>query len=154
MRAIATFVLLLLISVPIVGLAGDPPPPPPRLISMNVGDDLKFSIPRIVAKPGEPLKVRLSVTSVLPASAMSHNFVLLKIGTDINKLVMEGARHRDRDFIPPSMAAQVIAQTPLAGNSERVEVVFNAPKQPGTYPFICTFSGHYQSGAKGELIVK
>jgi azurin len=150
MRAIVTSVLLLLISVPILGMGAAPP----RLISMTVGDDMKFSIPRIVARPGEPLKVRVSVTSKLPPSAMSHNFVLLKIGTDINKLLMDGARHRDRDFIPPSMEGQVLAQTPFAGNNERVEVVFNAPKQPGTYPFICSFSGHYQSGAKGELIVK
>jgi plastocyanin len=48
----------------------------------------------------------------------------------------------------------VIARTPLAGAGETVEVIFTAPAKPGSYPFLCTFAGHYQSGMKGVLVVK
>jgi azurin len=127
---------------------------PVRTVTIIGTDDMKFSIPRINARRGERLRVRLEARGALPKVAMAHNFVLLKIGTDIDKFVLEGALHRDKDFIPPSMASFVIAKTALAGANERVEVVFTVPTTPGMYPFICTFSGHYQAGMKGVLVVK
>ena len=30
---------------------------------------------------------------------------------------------------------------------------FTVPAKPGRYPFVCTFSGHFQAGMKGTLIV-
>jgi plastocyanin len=48
----------------------------------------------------------------------------------------------------------VIAKTPFAGPGQTVEVSFTAPAKPGSYPFVCTFAGHFQAGMKGTLIVK
>jgi plastocyanin len=42
----------------------------------------------------------------------------------------------------------------MAGPGETVQVTFTAPSKPGKYPYLCTFSGHYQAGMKGVLIVK
>jgi len=86
--------------------------------------------------------------------AMAHNFVLLKPGTDVEKLVKEGAPHRATDFIPPTMMSSILAKTALAGPGETVQVVFTVPAKPGRYQFLCTFAGHYQAGMKGILIVK
>ena len=52
------------------------------------------------------------------------------------------------------MKDAVIAKTPFAGPGETVQVFFTAPSKPGRYPFVCTFSGHFQAGMKGTLIVK
>ena len=41
---------------------------------------------------------------------MAHNVVVLQINTDIDTLLKEGAPHRETDFIPPAMAANVIAK--------------------------------------------
>jgi azurin len=85
---------------------------------------------------------------------MAHNVVVLKVGTDVDKFIADGAQFRVSDFIAPAMKDAVVAKTPFAGAGQTVEVVFTAPAARGRYPFVCTFSGHYQAGMKGTLIVK
>ena len=126
----------------------------PRTVTIVGTDDMKYNVTTIEAKAGHTLRIRLVVRGVMPKVAMAHNVVVLKRGTDIDKLVKEGAPHRNNDFIPPSMNASVIAKTPFAGPGETVQVVFTVPEKPGKYPFICTFAGHYQAGMKGTLVVK
>jgi azurin len=70
---------------------------------------------------------------------------------DINNAAVNA---RATGFIPPDMKEKLVAYTPLAGNGETVEVVFNAPSKAGSYNYICTFPGHYALGMKGTLIVK
>ena len=127
---------------------------PVRTVDIVGTDDMKYSVTTITAKPGETLKIRLVSKGAIPKVAMAHNVVVLKLGTDILKLLKEGAPHRATDFIPPSMKDAVLARTPFAGPGEAVQVTFTVPAKPGRYPFICTFAGHYQAGMKGTLIVK
>jgi azurin len=153
MRFFAAFTLALaatLAGSSVVSRAADPPRP----IDIIGTDDMKYSVTTITAKPGEQLRVRLIARGKVPKVAMAHNFVLLKIGTDILKFLADGAPHRATDFIPPSGTASILAKTGLAGPGETVQVTFTAPKKPGKYPYICTFPGHYQSGMKGTLVVK
>ena len=42
----------------------------------------------------------------------------------------------------------------MAANGQEVSTTFKAPAKPGTYPYICTFPGHFFAGMKGTLIVK
>jgi azurin len=127
---------------------------PPRTIEIVATEDMKYSVTTIKARRGETLRVRLVAKGVLPKIAMAHNFVLLKPGTDIAKLLKDGAPSRATDFIPPAMMSAVVAKTEFAGAGEMVRVTFTVPDKPGSYPYICTFSGHYQGGMKGVLIVK
>ena len=153
MRCFAAFTLVLAASLAgssVVSRAADPP----RTIDIIGTDDMKYSVTTITAKPGEQIRVRVIAKGKVPKVAMAHNFVLLKIGTDILKFVADGAPHRATDFIPPAMASSVLAKTPMAGPGEAVQVTFTAPAKPGKYPYICTFAGHYQSGMKGTLVVK
>jgi azurin len=130
------------------------PADPPRTIDLTGGDDMKFNVTTIKASAGESLRLRFVSTGTIPKVAMAHNVVVLKPATDVLKFVNEGAAFRTADFIPPAMKDAVIAKTPFAGPGETVQVVFTAPSKPGRYPFVCTFSGHYQAGMKGTLIVK
>ena len=125
-----------------------------RTVNIVGTDDMKYSVTTITAKAGEMLTIRLASTGTLPKVAMAHNVVVLKIGTDAGKFTTAGAPHRATDFIPPAMASAVIAKTTLAGAGETVQVTFKVPEKPGTYEFICTFPGHFQSGMKGTLVVK
>lgn len=152
MRAFAILSLLIagaLAAPVVVDTAADP-----RTIDIVGTDDMKYSVTTITAKPGEEIRVRLAAKGKIPKVAMAHNFVLLKLGVNIEKFLAEGAPHRATDFIPPSMASSVIAKTALAGPGETVQVTFTAPSKPGNYPYLCTFAGHYQAGMKGTLIVK
>lgn len=153
MRLLAT-VFLLCASASFVPVAVNGAADPPRQVEIIGTDDMKYSISTISAKPGETITIRLRSKGTIPKVAMAHNVVVLKLGTDILKLLKEGAPHRATDFIPPTMKDAVIAKTALAGPGETVQVTFKVPAKAGKYPFICTFAGHYQAGMKGTLVVK
>ena len=125
-----------------------------RTIELTGGDDMKYSVTTIEAKPGEQITIKLTSKGTMPKIAMAHNVVILKIGSDPVAFANAGIMERATDFIAPKMKDQVIAFTPLAGPGETVEVTFKVPAKAGTYPFICTFPGHFAAGMKGTLVVK
>jgi azurin len=128
--------------------------PAARTINIQAGDNMKFSVTKIVAKPGERLRVVLTSKGTMPKLAMAHNVVFLAKGTDVDAFINASALARTTDYIAPSMKSKIIAATKLAGNGETVEVTFMAPKAPGNYDFVCSFPGHYLGGMKGVLTVK
>jgi azurin len=128
-----------------------------EIIGTDAGGKYLFKPSVINAKPGEALLVRLrSVAGTMgnmPKMAMSHNFVLIRAGVDAQKFVNDGiAAGFTGDYLP-KQKDQMLASTPLAGVGETVEVSFKAPAA-GSYPFVCTFPGHYVGGMKGTLVVK
>jgi azurin len=125
-----------------------------RTVEIIGTDDMKYSVTTITAKPGEQLRIRLTTKGAMPKIAMAHNFVLLKLGTNQVKFLQAGATARATDFIAPEVKDQVIAATGLAGAGETVEVTFTVPKVAGSYPYVCTFPGHFQAGMRGTLEVK
>ncbi len=126
----------------------------PRVVQMKGSDDMKYSVTKIQATAGEELRIVLSVSSAMAKDAMAHNFVLLDPATDLNAFVTKAAVARKTEFIPASLKDKILTHTSLAGNGETAEVTFKAPSKPGTYPYLCTFPGHFAGGMKGELIVK
>jgi len=131
--------------------------PAGRVIDIEATDQMKFSVTTINAKPGEALHVRLKAVSTLPKAAMAHNFVLFKSSVtqkQIADFATAGMGKGAVTFIPDDMKALVIASTTMAGGGQTVDVSFTAPKEPGSYPYICSFTGHYLVGMKGTLIVK
>jgi azurin len=134
--------------------AGAPTAASGRLIEITGNDTMKFSITEIRAKPGESLTVQLSNIGTMPKFSMGHNWVLLKPTANIEAFVGEAAQAATTEYVPPSKKADVLAHTKLLGPKEKDSVTFQAPKQPGKYPFLCSFPGHYQVGMKGDLIVE
>ena len=124
-----------------------------RTIEFVTGDNMKFDKTEITARPGETLRIVVKNTGSMPKLAMAHNFVLLKPGTDQVEFNTAAFSARETDFIPASMKAAVIANTPLAGAGETVETTFKAPAA-GTYNFLCSFPGHFALGMRGTLTVK
>jgi azurin len=125
-----------------------------RTVEITGGDDMKYSVTSIPAKPGETIKIKLVSKGTLPKIAMAHNFVLLKLGAKQLDFVNAAAMARATDFIPADMKDQVLAATALAGPGETVEVTIKVPTAPGAYPYMCTFPGHFAAGMKGTLDVK
>ena len=125
-----------------------------RTVELTGGDDMKYNVTTINAKPGETLHVVLKSTGTIPKIAMAHNFVLLVLGADLDAFLKSAANARDTDYVPADQKAKVLASTKLAGPGETVEVTFKAPAKPGSYPYLCTFPGHYAAGMKGQLVVK
>jgi azurin len=130
----------------------------PRLVALTVGDPvgekMSYSLGTITAKPGERIKVRLFSLGKLPSTVMTHNFVLLKMGSDPKKFSEAAANAVSTGYIPAALKSQILAQTEMVGPGEKSEIVFTAPAKPGSYPFLCTFAGHFAAGMTGTLIVK
>jgi azurin len=126
----------------------------PTTVAITATDAMQFSVTTITAKPGEQIKIVLKVTSAQPAETMKHNFVLLKPETDVMAYAMAAVMAKDQGYLPVAQKDQVIASTDLAAGGQEVSVTFKAPAKPGTYPYVCTFPGHFFAGMKGSLIVK
>jgi azurin len=126
----------------------------PRVVEITAGDNMKYSLETIQAKPGETILVRLKSIGTMPKIAMGHNFVLLKPGTSPLEFANAGLEHRDTDFIDPAMKDKTIATTKIIGPGETAETTFKAPTKPGSYDYLCTFPGHFAGGMKGTLVVK
>ena len=56
-----------------------------------------------------------------------------------------------KQFIPVS--AKVLHATPLVNPNGRAELLFTAPLKPGSYPYLCTFPGHWRV-MRGVLVVE
>jgi len=163
-------IALLALSLPVAmtALAAQAPGPKPtapkppaakaggaaRTIELTGGDDMKYNVTEIKAKPGETIKIQLKNVGTLPKMAMAHNVVVVKPTTKLAEFNSAGAAARETNFIAPAMKGEVVAATELAGPGETVETTFKVPAAAGSYPFMCTFPGHFTAGMKGTLVVQ
>lgn len=125
-----------------------------RTIDLTGGDDMKFNLTTIQAKPGETLRVVLKNTGTIPKIAMAHNFVLLTLGSDPAAFANAAMTASATEYVPQDQKAKIVASTKLTGPGETVEVTFKVPAKAGSYPYLCTFPGHFTAGMKGQLVVK
>ena len=120
-------------------------------VSLEGTDQMKFNKDEIKVPAGATVKLTLTHVGQLPASAMGHNFVLLKKGTDVTAFGVEAINFPNNNYIPEN-TDKVIASTEIIGGGESVTIEFTAP-EPGTYTFVCTFPGHF-SMMQGKFIAE
>lgn len=103
------------------------------------GNQMKYATEAFTVKAGAT--ITLVMDNIATLEAMQHNIVILAPGTDINTVGIAAIQAGpDNEYVPDD--ASVLFYTPLAAAGARVQVQFTAP-EPGEYPFICTFPGHY-----------
>lgn len=124
-----------------------------RAIEITADDTMKYSVTEIRATPGEKLVIVLKNIGRMPKQAMAHNWVLLKPMDDsaAGALAM-AASSRLPDYLPADLSA-VLAHTKMLGSGESDALKVTAPTEPGTYPYLCTFPGHFAL-MRGKLIVQ
>ena len=126
-----------------------------KTIEIEGTQSLKFSKESITVAPGEKVTIKLVNKTQLPASAMSHNLLLLTADADAKKVDQAAASAgKENAYVPESMSDQIIAHTGLVAGGESESITFTAPEEPGDYEYICTFPGHFAAGMKGVLTVK
>ena len=84
-----------------------------------------------------------------------HNLVLLARGAEeeVGALADKLAADPDgmaKGYVPTS--PKVLHATPLVAPNGKAELTFDAPNEPGAYPYICTFPGHWMI-MWGKLVV-
>ncbi|XZE45516.1 plastocyanin/azurin family copper-binding protein [Pirellulaceae bacterium SH467] len=121
-----------------------------RPISISASDNLQFDQRSLRAKPGEWLRLTLKNPDVVP-----HNWVLLspnsldKVGALANQVVSDPDAYLYH-YVPKS--EQVLCYTDIVEPKSEFTITFQAPAEPGRYPYLCTFPGHWMV-MNGELIV-
>jgi azurin len=147
--ALLLFALAAAASLPVASAADEG-----RTIVITASDMLKFSVTRIEVQRGQTIHIQLKNVGTMPKEVMGHNWILLKAGNDPAAYANAALSAKGEGYQPKSLAAQVLASIPLLGPRQTGEVTFVAPDAPGSYPFLCTFPGHFQAGMRGELLVK
>ncbi|HEY1959625.1 MAG TPA: plastocyanin/azurin family copper-binding protein [Polyangiaceae bacterium] len=107
----------------------------------TVGDTMAYDTTAFTVKTGQTVHVVL--TNHATSAVMKHNWVLVKPGTEA-KVATAGMTAGEAAGYVPAGDADVLAHTPLSQPGTQVETSFTAPA-PGSYPFMCTFPGHYQT---------
>jgi putative heme-binding domain-containing protein len=111
-----------------------------------VPERMLFSINQFAVKVGQPVKIVFT-----NQDATDHNFVIVQPGTlaEVGMAANEMARdprNANSDFLPPDKQHLILHATPMIGptRTARISILrFNAPQEPGVYPFVCTFPGHW-----------
>lgn len=116
--------------------------------SVNDNGVFKYDVTTFTVKAGQ--KVHVTMKNNETMANMFHNFVLVKPGTEA-AVATAGITAGETLGYVKAGDPNVIAQTPLSKPGQPAEVTFTAPEK-GTYPYICTFPGHYTT-MKGTLVV-
>lgn len=112
-------------------------------IVLQSDDHMRFDKTELQVPSGKSVKLTLKHTGTIPKTAMGHNFVLLKEGTDISAFGSASANAKAPNFdIPADLLDDVIAHTKMIGGGESSTIEFTTPPK-GNYTFICSFPGHY-----------
>ena len=97
-------------------------------------------------KAGSKVKVTLNNTgSIAP---QPHNFLLVKpgkldaVGMQANAMLTD-PKAPEKGYIPEASKDDILVHTKLVQPGQTDSVEFTAPAEPGDYPYLCTFPGHW-----------
>jgi len=115
----------------------------PKYILMEVVPDLmKFDLDTFNVKAGE--KVILELDNL---DGMQHNLVIGQTGS-LDKIgkaadaMLTDPKATEKNYVPE--IPEVLFATPLVNPGDLYSLEFTAPKEPGYYPYVCTFPGHWR----------
>ncbi|MBC8352298.1 MAG: heme-binding domain-containing protein [Planctomycetes bacterium] len=124
---------------------------PARAITIETGSNLSYKTREIRVRAGESIALTLSNPDVVP-----HNLALIKPGTLqrvgglANRLIADPDAVV-RQYIPDT--SDILFYTDVVLPRADFTIYFRAPEQPGRYPYLCTFPGHWLV-MNGEMVVE
>jgi putative heme-binding domain-containing protein len=124
--------------------------PGERPVAIEAGKNLSYSVRTLDVRAGEPIRLTFSNPDVVP-----HNWALIRpgalsrFGDLVNKIVAEPDAAL-RQYVPRS--EDLLVYTDVVGPGEQFTISFRAPTEPGRYPYLCTFPGHWMV-MNGEMRV-
>jgi putative heme-binding domain-containing protein len=96
----------------------------------------------LVVQAGKPVEFLLENTDLMP-----HNFVITQPGAleEIGQLAEASAQQPEfarRGYVPQSN--KVLLASVLLQPRQTQKLSFQVPTEPGVYPYVCTYPGHYR----------
>jgi putative membrane-bound dehydrogenase-like protein len=117
-----------------------------RIITIRtVPHRMRYDRPEIVVQAGKPIEIVLENTDIMP-----HNLLITTPGMmmDVAQAAERMATSPDafaKGFVPESPHILYTTKLLQAGETERLLV--EVPTEPGDYPYVCTFPGHWRTMA-------
>jgi putative heme-binding domain-containing protein len=114
-----------------------------RVIAIGtVVERMNYDKETIAVAAGKPVEFRFSNLDNMP-----HNLVFVmpgaleEVGLAAERTAQESDA-RDRQFVPVS--DKILLASKLLGPGESQSLLFEVPKEPGMYPYVCTYPGHWR----------
>ena len=106
----------------------------------TIHGDIRFNKEELVVKPGQKIKIVFKNSDEMP-----HNMLILKPGSStkaMGELAMKmGAAGLEAGYIPKS--DKILWHIPMTMPGKTGVLYFQAPKEKGVYPYVCTIPGHF-----------
>jgi azurin/sugar phosphate isomerase/epimerase len=122
-----------------------------REIIIEAALGLQFVQKQLTAKAGEKLTLIFKNPDVVP-----HNWLLAKPGSleklgALCNLMITDPKGLEKHYVPDS--PEVLVYTDMTNPQGTFTIHFTAPEKPGSYPYLCTFPGHWMI-MNGQLKVE
>jgi len=125
----------------------------PTIVKIGtINERMQFTVTTFNVKAGAPVKILFD-----NADATPHNLLIVQPGAadEIGLAAIEMAKQPEAlvslDFTPKS--SKILQGTRMLKQGESDTLRFTAPREPGSYPYICSFPGHYLV-MKGTMVVE
>jgi putative heme-binding domain-containing protein len=108
----------------------------------TVTDQMLFDKERLAVRAGKPAEIIFENTDLMP-----HNFVLIQPGSleEVGTIAEAQATEPgalERNYVPKT--SKIILASRLIQPRDSQTLSFTAPTQPGIYPYVCTYPGHWR----------
>ena len=117
-----------------------------------VKERMLYDLKQFEVRAGQSVKLEF-----VNPDAISHNLVIIRPGTEqavgleVNRMIADPKQIKIGRYIPETDA--ILFHTEMVPPNSSETLRFIAPKEPGNYPYICTFPGHWTI-MKGVMVVK
>ncbi|WP_209330438.1 plastocyanin/azurin family copper-binding protein [Lunatimonas salinarum] len=116
-----------------------------------VPEQMKFDLDTFAVKAGKKIILELD-----NRDGMQHNLLILrpnslqKVGEAADAMLRD-PKASEKHYVPEM--PEVLFATEMLAPNEVYTLKFTAPSQPGYYPFVCTFPGHWRM-MNGIMVVE
>jgi putative heme-binding domain-containing protein len=107
-------------------------------------DQMSFDKERLIVQAGKPVEFVFENTDIMP-----HNFVIVTpgnlepIGNAAEAFATQPGAAAAQ-YVPPMPGGVVLLRSKLLQTRDVQQLKFTAPKEPGIYPYVCTYPGHWR----------
>lgn len=107
----------------------------------TVEEEMRYDIPYFAVEAGRPVQIVLENEDLMP-----HNLVITEHGA-LREVAEEGAEvgpkgvGKGYPYVPKSK--KVLEATDMVQPGQQYRLTFTAPREPGEYPYVCTFPRHW-----------
>jgi putative heme-binding domain-containing protein len=106
----------------------------------TVEEEMRYDIPYFAVEAGRPVQVILQNEDLMP-----HNLVIT-VPEALKEVAQLGlaagpAGHQGKQYVPDS--DKVLHATNMVQPHQQARLTFEAPSEPGEYPYVCTFPRHW-----------